>query len=198
MAKPKNRSMVDRPSGSLKKYLGLPPGEDFWVFGYGSLMWKPGFPHIEVRPGRLYGYHRRFCIFSHRYRGTREVPGLVFGLDRGGSCRGLAFKVPAGEADAVMDYLQEREMVTGVYDPGWVRVATDRGPLRAASFIVDQSHEQYAGRLELPDMVRLVCQGKGSMGACREYLENTVHHLEALGLSDPHLKRLLKAVRAEP
>ncbi|MDX1401228.1 MAG: gamma-glutamylcyclotransferase, partial [Kiloniellales bacterium] len=74
------------------------PGEDVWVFGYGSLMWRPGFPHLEVRPARLYGFHRHFCIFSHHHRGTPEVPGLIFGLDRGGSCKGLAYRVPSGEA----------------------------------------------------------------------------------------------------
>src|SRR3546814_18016785 len=92
----------------------LPPGEGFWVFGYGSLMWHPGFPHVEVRPARLRGLHRSFCVYSHRYRGTPEAPGLVLGLDRGGSCHGMAFRVPAGEGEETVDYLFEPVMLTGV------------------------------------------------------------------------------------
>ena len=108
-----------------RERLTPPPGEDFWVFGYGSLMWHPGFPHVEVRLAVLHGYHRRFCVYSHRYRGTPERPGLVLGLDRGGSCRGLAFRVPAAESAEVIDYLYEREMITGVYIPRWFSLETE-------------------------------------------------------------------------
>ena len=172
----------------------IPPEQDFWVFGYGSLMWNPGFPHLEVRPARLFGFHRRFCIYSHRHRGTPEVPGLVFGLDRGGSCRGLAFRVPAAEGDTVMEYLYDREMVTGVYFPRWVALSSDAGPLEAVTFVVDHNHFQYAGHLEMEEMVEIVLQGEGQGGSCGEYLANTVHHLLALGLSDARLERLLELV----
>ena len=174
--------------------VALPDGEDFWVFGYGSLIWHPGFPHVEVRSGRLHGYHRRFCVFSHRYRGTPKAPGLVLGLDRGGSCHGLVFRVPAAEGPEVMDYLFEREMVTGVYKPSWRRVATDAGPVSALSFVVDPDHQQYAGRLSHEEVVGLIVQGRGLRGPCREYLANTVHHLDALGLKDGYLTRLMKEV----
>jgi cation transport protein ChaC len=179
-----------------ERRLQLPVGEDFWVFGYGSLIWHPGFPHLEVRPARVSGYHRRFCLYSHRYRGTPRVPGLVLGLDRGGSCRGLVFRVPAAEGEEVLDYLYEREMITGAYFPRWVKVATAQGPLRAMTFVVDTSHEQYTGRLGLEAITDLVVQGCGDRGTCLEYLEKTVHHLEALGLGDATLKRLLKLARA--
>ena len=116
-----------------RQRLTLPEGEDFWVFGYGSLMWHPGFPHVEVCAALLNGYHRRFCVYSHRYRGTPERPGLVLGLDRGGSCRGLAYRVPAAEGAAAMDYLYEREMVTGVYIPSWLGVKTEHPSRRATS-----------------------------------------------------------------
>ncbi|MEQ8355377.1 MAG: gamma-glutamylcyclotransferase [Kiloniellaceae bacterium] len=172
--------------------LALPPDEDYWVFGYGSLMWHPGFPHLEVRVARLRGVHRGFCVYSHRYRGTPECPGLVLGLDRGGSCQGMVFRVPAGEGEEVLDYLYEREMITGVYHPSWRRAETDAGPVRAITFIVDRKHRQYAGRLPHDDMVELILQGKGNRGPCMEYLENTVHHLRALGLKDRGLERLLK------
>jgi len=169
-------------------------GEDFWVFGYGSLMWHPGFAHVEVRPGLLHGYHRRFCIYSFRYRGTPKVPGLVLGLDRGGSCRGLVYRVPAAEREEVIDYLTEREMLTGVYIPSWLKVATAQGPVRAASFVVDPAHEQYVGHLSLEETAEMIVQGHGQRGACREYLANTVAHLEGLGIGAGSLKRLLRLV----
>jgi cation transport protein ChaC len=174
-----------------------PPGGDFWVFGYGSLIWRPGFPHKEARPAMLHGFHRRFCVYSHRYRGTPDCPGLVLGLTRGGSCRGLAYKVPEAEGEAVMDYLYEREMVLGVYDPTWLKLRLDTGEtIRAAGFVVDPSHQQYAGRLSYDAMAQLILQGEGKGGSCLEYLRNTVQHLEALDMHDHALHRLLREVEA--
>ncbi len=180
------------PEEMAARRLSLAPGEDYWVFGYGSLMWNPGFPHLEVRLARLRGLHRSFCVYSHRYRGTPKAPGLVLGLDRGGSCQGMVFRVPAAEGEDVLDYLYEREMVTGVYHPTWRHAETAEGSVRAITFVVDREHRQYAGRLNHDDMVELVLQGRGNRGPCMEYLENTVHHLRALGLSDQTLERLLK------
>ena len=174
--------------------LSLPPEEDFWVFGYGSLMWHPGFPHLEVRLARVRGLHRSFCVYSHLYRGTPQVPGLVLGLDRGGSCQGMVFRVPAGEGEEVLDYLYEREMVTGVYRPSWRSAETDQGPVNAITFVVDRAHRQYAGRLSHEEIVALILQGCGNRGPCMEYLENTVHHLRALGLKDRALERLMTEV----
>jgi len=184
------------PEEMAARRLDLPDGQDFWVFGYGSLMWHPGFPHVEVRIARLNGFHRSFCVFSHRYRGTPEVPGLVLGLDRGGSCRGLAFRVPAGEGEEVLDYLYAREMITGVYHPSWRAAKTDQGSVSAITFVVDRAHRQYAGGLSHDEMVGLILQGHGARGPCMEYLENTVHHLQALGLRDRALERLLKEAKA--
>ncbi len=186
--------MVTRAENT--KLLRPPPGEDFWVFGYGSLMWHPGFPHLEVRAAHLYGYHRHFCVFSHIYRGTKARPGLVLGLDRGGSCHGLAYRVPAAESEEVVAYLLEREMVTQVYDPRWLHLRTREGPVTAAAFVVDRSSKQYTGRLATDRVVELIVQGNGERCTCQQFLENRVHHLEALGLSDPTLKRLLRLVRA--
>ena len=185
-----NMSTIERPR------LEWTPGQDFWVFGYGSLMWHPGFPHLEVRTATLYGYHRRFCIYSVSYRGTPAAPGLVLGLDRGGSCRGLAFRVPAAEGEEVLDYLHEREMTTGVYIPSWLTLRTDQGPVSAACFVVDPAHDQYTGHLSPQETAELIVQGHGERGACREYLANTVHHLEGLGVGAGSLKRLLKLVDA--
>ncbi len=182
------------PEELAARRLSLPPGEDFWVFGYGSLMWHPGFAHVEVRLARLRGFHRSFCVYSHRYRGTPEVPGLVLGLDRGGSCHGMVYRVPAAEGEEVLDYLYEREMVTGVYRPSWRRAETEHGPVSAMTFVVDREHRQYAGRLGHEEMVELILQGCGNRGPCMEYLENTVHHLRNLGVKDRGLERLLKEV----
>ena len=181
---------------NARKPLVPPPDADFWVFGYGSLMWHPGFPHVEVRVGLLHGYHRRFCVYSHRYRGTPECPGLVLGLDRGGSCRGLVFRVPAAEGEDVLAYLHEREMITGVYIPTWLNVETDQGAVSAAGFVVDRDHEQYTGRLSAEETAKLILQGHGARGPCRDYLANTVRHLEGLGLGAGPLKRLLRLVEA--
>jgi cation transport protein ChaC len=182
------------PTYVQRERLSLPEREDFWVFGYGSLMWHPGFPHKEVRVATLRGYHRDFCVYSFRYRGTPRVPGLVLGLDRGGSCRGMAFRVPWQEGEAVLDYLYERELVTGVYVPRWLQVETDGGRVVAAGFVVDRDHEQYAGKLSPEEIADLIIQGAGQRGLCTDYLANTVRHLENLGLPDPRLGRLLKLV----
>jgi cation transport protein ChaC len=177
--------------------LELAAGRDLWVFGYGSLIWNPGFPHLEVRRGRLHGYHRGFCVYSHVYRGSPECPGLVLGLDRGGSCEGLVFRVPEAEAAETLDYLYDRELVTDVYIPRWLTVKTEAGPtVRAAGFIVDRAHLQYAGRLGLEETVGLVLQGQGRGGSCADYLAATVHHLEALDLADRPLRLLLREVAA--
>jgi cation transport protein ChaC len=196
-SKPKIRRLAAVDQSAAPR-LERVPGEEIWVFAYGSLMWNPGFPHLEVRRGRLYGFHRRFCIYSHVYRGTPERPGLVLGLDRGGSCEGLAFRVPAGEADEVLEYLYARELVTEVYIPRWVRIATPDGEVRAASFVVDRAHEQYTGELELEATAELIRRGVGISGPGIEYLRNTVHHMEALGLATGDLKRILQLIDGRP
>jgi len=170
---------------------------DIWVFGCGSLMWQPDFPHVETRLALLRGYHRALCIYSTRYRGTPEQPGLVAGLDRGGSCRGRAYRVAANEVEGVLEYLDYREMLTGVYHPKFVPVRLDDGRrVPAYAFIARRDHEQYAGHLTHEEAARLVRQGNGSRGPSREYLENTIGQLADMGIRDSALLRILKAVRA--
>ncbi|MDO9125531.1 MAG: gamma-glutamylcyclotransferase [Parvibaculum sp.] len=170
--------------------------QDLWVFGYGSLMWRPGFEHEERRPARLRGYHRSFCVYSHVHRGTPEKPGLVFGLDAGGSCRGVAFRVAASRADETRRYLQAREQVTLVYrdvvKP--VELVDDGTRVEALCFVVDRAHGQYAGRLAFEDQVRLIAEGEGRSGLNPDYLESTVRHLDEAGLKDEGLTRLWHAV----
>ena len=167
---------------------------DIWVFGYGSLMWRPGFSHLAAEPALVRGYHRAFCVRSVHYRGTSELPGLVLGLDRGGSCRGRAFRVAGTHADRVLAYLDEREMVTRVYVRRMVPVTLARGRARAHTFVVDRDHEQYAGKLPLDETARIILDGHGASGANVVYLENTVAHLDALGIADGPLHALLRLV----
>lgn len=169
----------------------LPTDSDWWVFGYGSLMWNPGFPHHEARMGLLRGYHRRFCIYSLRYRGTPERPGLVLGLAPGGSCRGMIFRVPAEEGKPVLDYLWDREMITGVYRPLWLPVATPEGETRALAFVADPTHQQFC-RLDMPATAALIRQGIGQRGPCRDYLINTNQHLREVGIHDKMLNQLIE------
>jgi glutathione-specific gamma-glutamylcyclotransferase len=172
-----------------------PEGEDFWVFAYGSLMWRPGFDHAEARPALLKGYHRAFCIASTHYRGSAAKPGLVLGLDRGGACRGRVYRIAAEHARPVARYLHEREMVTGVYEPRWVRVVTREGPLIAVTYVADRAHPQYAGKLPDSEIVARIRQGIGIAGSNTDYLANTVCHLDELGIADGPLHRLLRQVQ---
>jgi cation transport protein ChaC len=169
---------------------------EIWVFGYGSLLWKPGFEFVEKRPALLYGYHRSFCIYSDYYRGTADNLGLVLGLDRGGSCQGLAFRLAPDAAHGILDYLWDREMITSVYDLRVMVAHTDVGSVRCRTFVANRMHEEYAGRLPQDEIVRMIRRGVGVTGSNREYLENTVGHLDALGIGDGPLHRLLQQVNA--
>ena len=174
----------------------LPPctSGHFWVFGYGSLIWNPGFAPVEVRPGLLLGYHRRFCIYSTQYRGTNEHPGLVLGLDRGGSCKGLALRIPVERLDEVKSQLWEREMLNNEYHPRILPVRTAGGVVPCLTFVVDRRNRFYTGRLAVAETAALIAAAHGDRGPCIEYLDNTVRHLEELGLRDRSLARLREHV----
>jgi cation transport protein ChaC len=178
---------------ALKHPLKIEDGA--WVFGYGSLMWRPNFPHTESRTALLRGYHRALCIYSTQYRGTYERPGLVAGLDRGGSCRGRAFHVAAADWKDVEAYLWEREMTDRVYRPVWHRVETPAGPVAAYTFVADRTHVKYTGRLSNEQALDLVMQGCGKRGSCLEYLKNTVEHLNEMGIRTGQLHEVLDLAR---
>lgn len=167
---------------------------DMWVFAYGSLMWDPGFSYRMVRPALLKGYHRALCIYSRWHRGTPDRPGLVLGLDRGGSCRGLAFRVAADEADRVLAYLDERELLSYAYRRRRVKVQAGEEPVAAEAYLADPAHPEYAGKLDPEDGAVLVAQGVGASGTCFDYLDNTVRHLDRLGIHDGPLHELLGRV----
>ena len=171
---------------------------DIWVFGYGSLMWNPGFPHLEARPARLHGYHRAFCLYSYHYRGSEARPGLVLGLDRGGSCRGRAFRVAAQEAEAAMAYLVDREMFgheEDVYRLVWPQIAVDDRRVPAACFVTKRAHPHYAGKLPPERIAALIRQGVGRGGSNVDYLRNTIQHLDDLGIKDGPLHGIWERVR---
>ena len=166
---------------------------DLWVFGYGSLMWRPGFAFIEQVPARLIGEHRALCVYSFVHRGTAEKPGLVLGLDRGGACRGIAFRVAEKHRAATIAYLRAREQVTSVYREVMRSVWLENEPRQRVSalvYVVDRGHGQYAGRLSLAEQFRHVLQGHGQSGANREYVLSTVKAIEAEGFRDPQLHQL--------
>ena len=167
--------------------------EDLWVFGYGSLMWRPGFAHQERAPARLIGLHRSLCVYSFVHRGTPERPGLVLGLDRGGACRGIAYRVERARRARTIDYLRAREQVTMVYRECVRPVVLLSHPERrvqAVCYLVDRSHPQYAGRLKLAEQLHHVRQGHGISGQNREYVLAAVKELEALGCRDRDLHML--------
>lgn len=166
---------------------------DLWVFGYGSLMWRPGFEFIEQLPARLIGEHRALCVYSFVHRGTPEKPGLVLGLDRGGACRGIAFRVAEKHRAATVAYLREREQVTSVYREVMRSVWLENEPrqrVSALAYVVDRGHVQYAGRLSLAEQLRHVQQGHGQSGPNREYVISTVKAIEAEGFRDSQLHQL--------
>jgi glutathione-specific gamma-glutamylcyclotransferase len=166
---------------------------DLWVFGYGSLMWRPGFDYVEKVQARLVGEHRALCVYSFVHRGTPEKPGLVLGLDRGGACRGIAFRVAETNRAATVAYLRAREQVTSVYREVMRSVWLEndaRQRVSALAYVVDRGHVQYAGRLSLAEQLRHVLQGHGQSGVNRDYVVATVKAIEAEGFRDAPLHQL--------
>lgn len=169
---------------------------DLWIFAYGSLMWRPDFPHSEIVSARLYGFHRAPCVYSYHHRGTEADPGLVMGLDWGGSCKGRALRVPRKDAGQVVQYLHDREMISGVYKPTLRGVHLQDGrKLSAVCFVVEHDHVQYAGRLDFETQVDLVRRAVGPSGKCIDYFSATVAHLDELGINDGPLHRLVEAAK---
>jgi cation transport protein ChaC len=172
--------------------------EDLWVFGYGSLMWRPGFEFLERRPARLVGAHRSLCVYSFVHRGTPHRPGLVLGLDRGGNCRGIAYRVAARKRRETIEYLRAREQVTLVYREAWRRIWLDDDPqsnMHALCFMVDRGHQQYAGRLSLTEQLHYIRQGNGRSGPCRDYVLAAVREIEAQGYRDADLHVLAERLK---
>lgn len=170
---------------------------EHWVFGYGSLMWRPGFPFVERRRGRLNGRHRAFCIYSVHHRGTYERPGLVLGLAPGGAVVGTAYRISDADWAATYAYLVEREQPTETYVERHVRLALDDGrTVEALAFLSDQSHPQWAGALTRETQARLIAGATGRSGPNVEYLRDLVMHLREEGVCDAAMTALLERVEA--
>jgi len=178
----------------LDDFLERLPGGDLWVFGYGSLMWSPCFSYREKALARVHGFHRALCILSTRYRGTHRKPGLVMGLCRGGSCWGMAFRIPRREVRRCLVRLWNREMTRRVYEPRLVPAKlAGRRTVAALAFLADPEHPSYVRELDLHGRARLVAQGIGQRGPCVDYIRNTLDHMHDVGVRDPHLERVLQA-----
>lgn len=174
------------------------PGNDIWVFGYGSLIWRPEFAHEERRDALLRGYHRSLCLWSRINRGTPERPGLVFGLDTGGACRGVAYRVSAEAVPQTLEALWQREMPSGAYLPKWLSCRTATGTIQALVFVMDRSKPAYARNLSTEQQVQVVRHAHGKYGPCVEYVLETVHALRQAGIHDHRLETLFKALHHTP
>jgi glutathione-specific gamma-glutamylcyclotransferase len=178
-----------------------PDNGDLWVFAYGSLMWRPGFDFLERHTARMVGAHRALCVYSFVHRGTPEKPGLVFGLDRGGACRGIVYRVAAQKRTATIEYLRAREQVTLVYREAVRSAWIDEDPKRrveALCYMVDRGHRQYAGRLTVARQLHFVRQGHGRSGPNREYVLDAVKAIEALGYRETELHLLVARLKGSP
>lgn len=172
--------------------------DDLWVFGYGSLLWHPGFAHVETALARLEGWHRSFCMWSIHHRGTPERPGLVLALDaeKGAHCDGLAFRVPAAARDEAVTYLRERELVSSAYVEKTLPVSlADGRRVEALTYVIDPDHAQYCGGMSFAAQARVIARATGGRGSNPDYLYNTAEHLARLGIEDEDLTWLAAKVR---
>ena len=164
------------------------PAADLWVFGYGSLMWNPAFDYAERQTGIVRGWHRRFCLWMEMGRGSPDNPGLMLALDRGGTCRGVAFRIPPAEVRSELLIIWRREMFGTAYLARWVNVRTTCAPVPAITFVVNRDHSRYAGRLSDAEAARRIASASGPLGSCAAYLQNTLDHLASLGIRDRGLE----------
>ncbi|HXY98526.1 MAG TPA: gamma-glutamylcyclotransferase [Stellaceae bacterium] len=173
-----------------------PDSGDIWLFAYGSLIWNPLIHFVEKRIATARGYHRRFCLWSRTGRGTTAKPGLTLGLERGGCCRGVAYRIGQAQAAHELEVVWGLEMLTGAYAPRWLKLETEAGGLHAIAFLINRGHTRYAGRLPEDRVTAVIAEAHGPLGPCATYLFNTVAHLEALGIRDSRLQRLRDRVAA--
>ena len=177
----------------------LPKKRDVWLYAYGSLIWSPMIDFSEKRNAVLFGYHRQFCMWTKLGRGTPQRPGLTLALEPGGSNKGIAYRIPLQNIEKELRIIWNREMIGGSYVPKIVKLHTVDGGKRdvisAIAFVMNRSHENYTGKLDPKIMAKVIASAEGPLGKCRDYLFNTVKHLDDLGLSDKKLSELLKLVQ---
>ena len=170
-------------------------GPDVWVFGYGSLIWNPVVDYCEALDGTIYGYHRRFCMWTRIGRGSPDCPGLVLALDHGGSTKGVLFRIAADKAPQELDMLWRREMMADSYRPIWITAKTAKGPIKALSFAIRRDRPIYAPKMPEDQMADIIYKAKGFVGPCRDYLENTQSALLQAGIIDKQMVRLSRLVK---
>jgi cation transport protein ChaC len=192
------RFMTDEErTAQVREMLAQAPNpERIWVFGFGSLIWNPAFHFAERRTAHVHGFHRQFCLWSRSGRGSPERPGLMLGLEPGGSCRGVVYRIAPELVEVELDVVWRREMLSMVYRPVWVAARTPEGIEYAIAFTANHSHERYVRRLDAATQVRLLATGQGPLGCCRDYLFDTVKHLRELGIRDRRMEGLAARVRA--
>ena len=191
-------SKVERAKSLHDTLADHPAGEDVWVFGYGSLLWNPAFDFAETTPCQVFGWHRSFCKWGHAGRGRPGNPTLVLALDRGGSCHGAAFRIPAAHVETELAVIWGREMIALSYRPTWVTAHTSTGIRRAITFVADRTDKShYTGCLPLDQVAQILAQAEGVLGTSTQYLESTVGHLSELGIVDSYLSRLLSLVKQQ-
>jgi cation transport protein ChaC len=171
-------------------FRGFNGGEDFWVFGYGALMWKPDFAFDETRRATVHGWHRRFCLWQWRYRGTTQKPNLMLALDRGGACKGVAYRIQGPDIAAKLAEVWKREMIAYGYVSRWLSAATEAGPVKTLAFVANHGGGRYAGRLSHETVARHIAEACGHVGPGAEYLCEAVLRLEELGIHDRALWEL--------
>ncbi len=177
---------------ALDRYL---PGEEAWVFAYGSLMWNPALEYAEAMPCHVEGWRRSFCFWVPLGRGTPELPGLMLALEEGGSCEGIAYRIAPDQVRSELAILWNREMLSGVYQARWVTTRLRDGRVvKAVTFVVDPTHCQYCGDLPIEKAAHHIAFAEGRRGACRDYLANTAAHARALDIHDPYVEQLVDLV----
>ncbi len=187
---------VRDPAPMLEKALAEWGGhDDLWIFGYGSLIWRPDFDYAERRPATVRGWHRALKMWSRINRGTPECPGLVFGLLTGGSCRGVVFRIPRAQGAATLTQLWAREMPTGVYDPRWLTCQTPHGPVQALAFTLSRKSPNHTGELTEEQYRRIFEESCGRYGTTLDYALRTLEELKRHDIRDRHLERLIRLVR---
>lgn len=176
---------VEELIASARRMLADAPAKgDIWMFGYGSLIWNPAFHYEERQLARLFGYHRKFCLWTYAGRGTEHRPGLTLALERGGSCKGIAFRIRRDQAEEELEIIWRREMVTGAYEPRWVTIDIGGQRKPAATFVVNRAHTRYEPDISEERLIASIAEARGEIGRCAEYLHNTVDHLAELGIYD--------------
>lgn len=171
------------------------PGEEAWIFAYGSLMWNPALEFADALPGKVEGWHRSFCFWTPLGRGTPELPGLMLALEGGGQCEGIAYRLAPHQVGSELAILWNREMLSNVYQAQWVPTQLRDGrTVTAVTFVVDTAHCQYCGDLSMERAAHHIAFAEGRRGACRDYLFNTAEHARSLGIHDPYIEDLMKRV----